>query len=169
MIADFTRSGAHDSVLVRVTGDRFGNPLIWSLAVKDPSGSLVFATTACVCDNDEFFRSEEYLVQRVYQGTKRDWYYTDFPERLIERRRFPAGSPMFDRTRSDSFYGIFEAYLVEKCRVSSETARELAESVAQKMMKDEVTLLTVPQKPTDHGDSMIYVKEIRQFVPIGPW
>jgi hypothetical protein len=169
MVADFTGSGAHDSVLVRVTGDRFGNPLVWSVAVREQTGTLLFYHTACVCDTDEFFGSDEYVVDRIYQGTKRDWYYVDLPGRLIERRRFSPGSPMFDRARGDSFYSIFELYLVEKCRVSSEAARKLAAFLAQKMMKDEVTLLAVPQKPTDHGNSMIFVKELRQFVPIGPW
>lgn len=169
MTADFSGPGTIDTVTVRVTGDRFGNPLVWSVSVREAKGDPVYYYTECVCDADSYFESEEYILQRTYRGTKRDWYYLDLPASLIVRRRFSPGSPMFDSTRSDSFYHVFQKQLEGKFRVSAPTAQELTRSTGLKMMNNEVTLLTIPKNPSDPGESMIYVKEVRQFVPIGRW
>lgn len=167
--ADISGCGASDSTFFRVTEDRLGNPLFWSLTVKDCSGVLLFYLSACTCEADEFFGSEDYLLRRTYQGSKRDWFFIDLPERLISKRRFSQASGIFDRNNGGSVYSLVRDYLVEKYQLPSEKATALTEALALKMMKEEVTLLTVYKNPSEHGDPMIYVRDIRQFVPIGHW
>jgi hypothetical protein len=167
--ADFSGCGASDSVFYRVTEYQLGNPLFWSLTAKDCRGSLLFYDSACACEADQFFESEEYLLRRTYQGSRRDWYYIDLPERLISRRRFSKGSGIFDRDNEGSIYHIARDYLVEKCQLPSGRATELIETLVMKMLKEEVTLLTVYKNPSEHGDPMIYLRDVRQFVPIGHW
>jgi hypothetical protein len=167
--AEISGCGMSDSVYFRVTGDRFGNPLVWSLTVKDCRGVLLFYYSACVCASDEFFESEDYILSRSYQGSMRDWFLVDLPERVVSRRKFSQGSAIFDRNNSGSVYRVARDYLVEKLQLPTEKAIELTEALAMRLMKEEVTLLTVYRNPSDNDDAMIYLKEIRQFVPIGRW
>jgi len=158
-----------DSVLVRVTADHFGYPLFWSLTVKDCVGTLLFYHSACACESDDYFGSEDYIVHRTYEGTRRDWFFIDLPERLVARRRFAKESGIFDRNNAASIYRVARDYLVAQFRLPEETASELTEVLALKMMNEDVTLLTIYRNPSDHDDPLIYLNEIRQFVPIGHW
>jgi hypothetical protein len=167
--AEISGCGRSDSICVRVTGDHLENPLFWSLTVKDCDGTLLFYHSACTCDADEYFESEAYIRRQSYQGTKNDWFFHDLPERVITKRRFARESPIFDRNDDGAVYVVARNYLEEKYQLPSEKAKQLTEELALKMMKEEVVLLSVPRDPSDTSDPLIYVKEIRQFVPIGHW
>ena len=166
--ADISGCGASDSIFFRVTADHMGTPLFWSLTVKDCGGTLLFYASACACEADEYFESEDYLLRRTYRGSKMDWFFNDLPERLIFKRKFSPGSRIFDRNDAGSMYRVARDFLVERLQFSPEKAKKLTEALALKMMNAEVTLLSVVKTPSDPGDPMIYLKEIRQFVPIGP-
>ncbi|MCX6133234.1 MAG: hypothetical protein NTU47_05395 [Ignavibacteriales bacterium] len=169
ILTDISGCGVSDSVFFQATGDRHGNPLFWSLTIKDCRGALLFFHSACACEADAFFESEEYVLRQSYAGTKRDWFFNDLPERVITTRRFSLASGIFDRNNSGSVYRAARDYLVEKFGLPVAKAIELTEALALKMMKEEVTLLTVYKNPSEYGDPLIYLKEIRQFVPIGHW
>ena len=117
--ADFSGCGASDSVFYRVTIDRFGNPLVWTLTAKDCKGVVRFYHSACACESDEYFESEEYIVRRSYQGSKRDWFTIDLPGRIITKRMFPPQSGIFDRNNDGSIYHVAKDYLVDRCQVPS--------------------------------------------------
>ena len=166
---DISGCGVSDSIFYLVTADRLGNPLFWALTIEDCGGNILFYHSACACESDEFFGSEDYIVRRTYEGTRRDWFFVDLPGRLITKRRFSQDSGIFDRNNSASIYRVARNFLMDKFQVSLEKASELTEALALKVMKEEVTLLTIYKNPSEHSDPMIFLKEIRQFVPIGQW
>ena len=166
---EFSGCGVSDSAIYRVSMDRLGNPLFWSLTVKDCRGTVLFYHSACTCESDEYFESEEYIVRRSYQGSKKDWFTIDLPQRILVRRKFSAGSEIFDRNKEGSIYHVAVDYLEGRCQISAEEAKALIEAQVVKMKNSEVTVLMVPKNPSDNANPMIYLKEVRQFVPIGNW
>ena len=166
---EFSGCGASDSAFYRVSMDRLGNPLVWSLTVKDCRGTILFYHSACTCESDKFFESEEYRLSQTYRGTVRDWFARDLPERLITRMKFAPGSRIFDRANEESIYRVALDFLEGRCQLSLEAANALIEALIGRMQKESMTLVTVPNDPSDPGKPLIYVKEVRQFVPIGNW
>jgi hypothetical protein len=108
-------------------------------------------------------------VRRSYQGSKQDWFTIDLPQRILTRRKFPAGSGIFDRNKEGSIYHVAVEYLEGRCQMSAEEANALIEAQVLKMKDSEATVLIVPKNPSDNANPMIYLKEVRQFVPIGNW
>ncbi|HTY38280.1 MAG TPA: hypothetical protein VMH23_14275 [Bacteroidota bacterium] len=169
MMADISGCKTADSVLYRVTADRFGIPLTWSLTVKDCEGRLLLYQTGCACDADKYFESEAYVLQHTYQGTRQDWFFFDLPARVLSKKKIPKDAAIFDKNNPESVYAAVGNSLHEQFGIPTAKADEMTAAVALQLMNGELTILSVPHNPSEEGDPMVFLKQIRQFVPIGHW
>lgn len=164
-VADRLAGGGPATVVVSEHAPSLGAPVHWEIEVY-VSTKRIFRFESKDTEIDSGFRAPGFVGGcSSYEDCKLRWYLGMANNVILEISE-KTDPRIIDETWPGSMFTVTREYLVKKCGLDPEAATKIVKRIAGSLRHGGIKALSLPLTPATDGPLLIYVPEVKGFVPL---
>ena len=164
--ADVTGDGQPDTISLHLRAESMAKPFKWTLTIT--SGEMTLLTY----DSDDAWLDRNFNDQgfvdncKDYLSCKEQYYFRDILDTVLSGESSYDVEGILNRSAPNTLFPIGRAFLKECCNITASRADQILGLVETRIRGGKTVLICIPLSPVQLRDPMVYVQEVKQFVPV---
>lgn len=164
-VADHRAAGKPARVVVSARAESLSDPVRWEVAVF-VARERVLRFVSTDNDIDSGFHEPNFVGGcSSYEDCKLRWYLA-MPRDVIVNINARTDPRIVDENWPGSLFSVARNYLVKKCGLEPEEATRIVNRLADGLRSGDRQAISLPLTPAADGPLLIYVPEVKGFVPL---
>jgi hypothetical protein len=162
---DVTGDGESETLTVHITSMSIETPFKWSFIISDLNGATIYRVDRDDTWLDNFFKDNGYVIRCTdYTSCKERYYFNNIPIAIFASLKPSIKGWVLNKYTKSNLHNTASAYLTKQ-GISAENITVTIEEMRKILQKPGFHNINVPISPVKSSAPMIWVPNIKEFVP----